>query len=411
MLPVLYKFTFNDPLQQGMLYATAVLLVLYMARNGWAGAEREDERVQRAVMYGLFGAGLAAVGLYYALPEVVLWGKGRGEGIPIHTYGVLVGSGFISAVTVAAWGAEREWPGEEGRKKRDMVFDMAFYLFVAGIVGSRVLFIIVNWKDYADRPASMLSLSGGLVFYGGLIAASATAYWYTTKHGMNFLRFADIGMPTVSLGQMLGRMGCFSAGCCWGDIAKPEFGFGVQFPGAMVKNIFGQAADTPSLAYQSQSVDKRWVVEATGQIFHEAVPGSVRISEWVAQHGHTFPVHPTQLYESFGQLVMFAGLMTLRRYKRFHGQIFAIWLMAYAVLRSTVELFRGDVERGTLNGLLNSMRMDGLARAVPLEAWYNISTSQFISLCMFALGATLIVTKLKVLRATPQVDLNAVAVG
>jgi phosphatidylglycerol:prolipoprotein diacylglycerol transferase len=116
----------------------------------------------------------------------------------------------------------------------------------------------------------------------------------------------------------------------------------------------------------------------------------VRISDWVAQHGHTLPVHPTQLYESVGQFGLFLALVVARRFRRFHGEIFAIWLICYAILRSTVELFRGDVERGTLNGLLSSLGLTSLAERVPLEAWYNISISQFISLCMFALGLAIL---------------------
>jgi len=132
------------------------------------------------------------------------------------------------------------------------------------------------------------------------------------------------------------------------------------------------------------------VVESTGQVLHHAVPGAVRISDWVAQHGHTLPVHPTQLYESVGQFGLFLALVVARRYRRFHGEIFAIWLICYAILRSTVELFRGDVERGTLNGLLSSLGLTSLAERVPLEAWYNISISQFISLCMFGLGLAIL---------------------
>jgi phosphatidylglycerol:prolipoprotein diacylglycerol transferase len=172
--------------------------------------------------------------------------------------------------------------------------------------------------------------------------------------------------------------------------------WGAHFPGgALTKDLFGRLSGTASLAFQSQSADSRYVVEATGQILHQAAPGAVRISEWVAQHGTTLPVHPTQVYESLGQMVLFVSLLFLRRTRRFHGQIFAMWLMAYAVLRTTVELFRGDVERGTLHGLLESLGAQGLARAVPLEAWYNISTSQFISLCMFSFGATLLYRRMR----------------
>ena len=111
---------------------------------------------------------------------------------------------------------------------------------------------------------------------------------------------------------------------------------------------------------------------------------------WVVRHGHTLPIHPTQLYESVGAFAVFLFLLVMRRYRRFHGQILGMWLMLYAVLRTTVELFRGDIERGTLNGLLGDLGFTSLARQVPLEAWYNISISQFISLCMFALGLAIL---------------------
>ncbi|MHB8875401.1 MAG: hypothetical protein ACYC8T_17085 [Myxococcaceae bacterium] len=75
------------------------------------------------------------------------------------------------------------------------------------------------------------------------------------------------------------------------------------------------------------------------------------------------------------------------------------------MLRSTVELFRGDVERGTLNGLLNYLGALSLAGKVPLEAWYNISISQFISICMFTLGAVVLVRKGREVMAAPQLDL------
>ena len=179
----------------------------------------------------------------------------------------------------------------------------------------------------------------------------------------------------------------------------------MNFPGNAAQNLFGGAGGTSSLAYSSQAVDTRWVVEATGQVTHQAVPGAVRISEWVVQHGHTLPVHPTQLYESLGQTVLFIALLSMRPFRRFHGQIFGMWLMCYAVLRSTVELFRGDVERGTLNGLLNYLGLYSLAGKVSLEAWYNISISQFISICMFTLGATVLVKKGRALMSEPRAEL------
>jgi phosphatidylglycerol:prolipoprotein diacylglycerol transferase len=413
MLPVLLRFTFTSLWAQLLLYAVAVGAVASIAYNGWRGAHGAvdkkgtrtepslEDKVLRAVGYAVVGGALAYFGLKYALPASA-FPNGQGEGIPVHTYGVLLAAGFISAVTVAARLAQDEWrkvsfvEGQgwvdtEGPKKRELLMDMAFWALIGGLVGSRVLFVMVNWKDYANDWTQVLSLGGGLVFYGGLIGATLACYVFARQNNLEFLRLADVCIPTVSLGQCLGRLGCFSAGCCWGDVAGTGAHAAVHFPGSgLAQDLFGRVAGTSSLAYSSQAADARYVVEATGEILHHAAPGAVRISDWVAQHGTTLPIYPTQLFESVGQLVLFLGLMYARRFRRFHGQIFALWLMAYAVLRSTVELFRGDVERGTLHGLLESLGAGGLTEAVPLEAWYNISTSQFISLCMFTFGAVLL---------------------
>ncbi|HSP80109.1 MAG TPA: prolipoprotein diacylglyceryl transferase, partial [Myxococcaceae bacterium] len=413
MLPVLVHFTFTSLGSQLLLYGVALAVVAYIALNGWRGAPAEasrQERLQRALMYGGMGAALAFVGLRYALPGSAIPG-GRGEGLPVHTYGLLLATGFLLAASVAGRLAQDEWRrlewvgdgkgggqwvDTEGPRKREQLMDMSLWVLVGGLVGSRLLFVLVNWQEYAKDLSSVFSLGGGLVFYGGLIGAGVAAFLFARRHGMDFLRLADVAIPTVSLGQSLGRLGCFSAGCCWGDVAAAGTRFMARFPGAeLAKDLFGRLGGTASLAFQSQARDTRYVVEATGEVLHHAAPGAVRISEWVASHGTTLPVYPTQIYESLGQLLLFVGLLYARRFRRFHGQIFALWLMAYAVLRTSVELFRGDVERGTLHGLLESLGAHGLADAVPLEAWYNISTSQFISLCMFTFGASLLYRRIR----------------
>ncbi len=362
MLPILYQLNADTPLKTAVIYILALGVVIYAVWAGWRSASgplnpktgefaapSQRDRTKRMFVYGAVGLAIALVGLHYVLPARLFLGE-KGTGIPLHTYGLLLAGGFVSAVSLAAVLAEREWLGEEGQRKREQILDLSFWVLLAGWGGSHLLFMIVNWKDYFANPSKILE-AGGLVFYGGLIGAAIAAFVYSRKHQMDFLRLADVTIPTVSLGQCLGRLGCFSAGCCWGDVARHGLPWGVHFPGGSVaKNIFGQVAGTPSLAYDAQATDTRWVVEATGQVVHQAVPGAVR---------------------------------------RFHGEIFASWLICYAILRSTVEFFRGDLERGTLHGLLNSMGLTSLAQKIPLEAWYNTSISQFISLCMFALGATI----------------------
>jgi phosphatidylglycerol:prolipoprotein diacylglycerol transferase len=141
------------------------------------------------------------------------------------------------------------------------------------------------------------------------------------RHAMGFLAHADTLIPSVALGHFFGRLGCFSAGCCWGDVTHGHLPWAVHFP-------------PESLAYQTFA--------------GRASPGAFL----AADRSATLPLHPTQLYESFGELGLFLLLVLLVRPRKwFHGQVLATWLLLYAVLRTVVESFRGDVERGVVLGL------------------------------------------------------------
>jgi phosphatidylglycerol---prolipoprotein diacylglyceryl transferase len=414
MMPVLYRITFAPPYV--VAYLLALALVAYTVWNGWrtavgpfdpkAGDYREpsrEDRINRARTYFFYGVGLAVLGLWYALPELPFGikelpflGKAKGEGIPLHTYGILIGVGFLGAVSISAYLAEREWTGEKGKKMKEQIYDLAFYVFIGGIGGSVLLFNIVNIKEGR--------LQMGMVFQGGLICAAAVAYWYGKKHDIDFLRLSDIGLPTVSLGSAFGRLGCFSAGCCWGKPRAPGSTLAVQFPGPQVQDLLGtQSGGVASAAYGSMADGRnetRWLIESTGQVVEQAQAGAVRLSDWVSQHGHTVPIHPTQLYESAAQFLLFAFFISLRPFRRFHGQIAGLWLMVYAIERTTVELFRGDGERGTLHGW---------AAFIPRDAWYNISTSQLGSVFIFSLGAFILVREWRKYAARTKVELPAAA--
>lgn len=413
MLPSLLELHFDTPFSWAVAYAFSLLILAYGAWSGWRnaagpvdpktgreGLPSREARIQRALLYGAIFAVVLYLGLSCALPPAAPLGK-KGEGLPLHTYGLLLMAGFVAAVAVSARLAEREWGGVEGIRRRNEFLDLALWVFLGGFGGSKVLFILVNWRESLDALGSAVSdparflgfIGGGLVFYGGLIGATFAVWWYCRKHQIPFLRSADIIAPTVALGQAFGRLGCFSAGCCWGHPAGTHLPWAVRFPGVgAARDLFGRAINTQSLAFSSQVQDtKTWVIESTGQVFHQAVPGAIRVSDWAARHGTTLPIHPTQLYESLAQLLLFTALMIVRSYKRFHGEIFALYLMAYAVIRSVVEVFRGDIERGKLDGFLHQLGWDGLASAIPPEAWWNLSISQCISLGMFAAGVALYV--------------------
>ena len=129
------------------------------------------------------------------------------DGFILHTYGVLLAVGFLLAVVVALREARRI--GLDS----NLIMDLAFYILIAALIGSRVFYVLTNWAEFRDHPIEIIFFwHGGLVFYGGLVFAFLTGLWYVRKHHLNFTQLADLFAPSIPLGQALGRLGCFSAG-------------------------------------------------------------------------------------------------------------------------------------------------------------------------------------------------------
>ncbi len=325
MLPVLFHVVVPAGLGQPL---AVVLVVIVVALRAWGYLRRARRAGERATI----PAALRDDGWVIAILAAaagLLWRAGLLGGeirLPLHTYGLLIACAFM----IGIWLAQRE--AARRGQDHERIADLAFWLLVAGLVGSRVYFILVNWGDYfgpralvstpLGRVPRLLAVwEGGLVFYGGFIAAALTAWWYLRRHRMAFLAHADTLIPSVAFGHFLGRLGCFAAGCCWGEVAHAHLPWAARFPPA-------------SLAYQAFA----------SRPHPEAFLAPDRLT--------TLPLHPVQLYESFGELALFLVLvLAVRPRKRFHGQVLATWLLLYAVLRTVVELFRGDLERGVVAGL------------------------------------------------------------
>lgn len=257
----------------------------------------------------------------------------------IHTYGLMIALGFLVGMQLAVREARRVDTSKEGNYDQ-FVLDLTFWILIAAIIGSRILFIIVEWEDnYAHDPAKIIRIwEGGLVFYGGLIGAVVFSIFYSAKKGWSFLFVADTLIPSVSLGQFFGRIGCLAAGCCWGKAVDPDHPLSVQFPEG-------------SLIHSSQ---------VRNSIISPDSPFSIH-------------VHPVQLYESVGNLTLFFILIALRTQKRFHGMVLAGYLFLYPFLRYSVETLRGDKQRGE----------DVLGTP--------FSTSQLISIVLFSIGVGLVI--------------------
>jgi len=216
--------------------------------------------------------------------------------LTIHTYGVLIAIGFILGLALAVRQAKKQGI------PADKIVDLGFYMLIAAIIGSRLFFVLVEAGPFLRNPLDIFKIwQGGLVFYGGVIFAIPVAIWYAKKKGLDIWGAADIFAPSLAIGHAIGRLGCFSAGCCYGEHAE---------------NI-------------------PWAVTFTN-------PDSL------ARLG--IPLHPTQLYESAGEFMNFIILIVLRKHQSFKGQLFWTYLLIYSVIRFIVEFFRGDEIRGFIFG-------------------------------------------------------------
>jgi len=343
MLPVLFTITVQPAWGIWAWVLASLAIGGWQWRSARAAGEKPKEALKTFATWTVGGA-VVLFAAVKALGGQSILALERPLAIPVHTYGVLVASGFLVAMALAARAAER------AGLDRDKVMDLSFGILVAAMIGSRILFIIVNWGEYSHDVVGIFEFwKGGLVFYGGFIGAVAFSIWYMRKHEMPFLPYADALAPTVAIGQALGRLGCFAAGCCWGGACDAHYLFAARFP-------------PESLAYQSQA-------------------GSHLIA---AGAPTTFPIHPTQLYEALGTALLFAFLTYWRSRKRFHGELLALYLMLYAPLRAFVETFRGDEERGRVFNFVGSWARN---------AWWNLSTSELISVGIFAAGVAIYVTQ------------------
>ena len=300
-----------------------IILTLVVAalsyRQGLTRGQSRGDALNGAIVPAAIAGGV----LYLASKSTAPW--------PLHTYGVLIAMGFIVGIGVGVREARRTGFDEEA------VLDMGFWALLSGMVGARIYFIAVNWKEYFvtrpwvrveqlgfDIPAVFAVWQGGLVFYGGALGAVATFVWFARSRGLPLGRFGDIIIPSLPLGHALGRLGCFAAGCCWGDAAFhwdgdhiiADFPFAAQFP-------------KESLAY--------------GSLLQTVDPAT---RDMMVQTSHTAPLYPTQWMESFGETLIFGVLLIVRSRKAFHGQVVATYFLLYPLLRATLEFFRGDTERG-----------------------------------------------------------------
>lgn len=211
--------------------------------------------------------------------------------ITIHTYGLMMAVGVACALLFLYFQAKRhDLPSSK-------IIDMAFYTIIISLIGAKLILLVGNFSYYMRYWRELLSLarSGG-VFQGGLTFGIIFALWYFRRHKIPTWKAADIVAPALALGHGFGRIGCFSAGCCYGTQCSLPWGV-----------IF----------------NNKYASDLTG------VPLGI-------------PLHPTQLYEAALNFLNFFVLFLILKKKRFDGQVFSFYIINYSIIRYFVEFYRGD---------------------------------------------------------------------
>ncbi len=201
-------------------------------------------------------------------------------GIDIMWYGVLISLGVLLGVVFALKEAKRTG------FKEDNVLDFLLIAIPVAIVGARAYYVIFTWDYYSQNLSEIINIrNGGLAIHGALIAGVLTGILFCKKRKINVLQLLDILIPSVALGQSIGR---------WGNFVNQE--------------AHGGPTDLP------------WGIVVNGQ-----------------------KVHPTFLYESIVNFAVFIFLTWFARNKKTtHGQILALYLILYSTGRFFIEGLRTD---------------------------------------------------------------------
>ncbi|MFN6964382.1 MAG: prolipoprotein diacylglyceryl transferase [Pyrinomonadaceae bacterium] len=248
---------------------------------------------------------------------------------PVTSYGLWLAVGMLLALFVAA-----RLAGRDGLP-RERIYDLGLWTLIGGLLGSKLLMM---FTEPGVQVFTLDFLRSGGVYYGGFLGGFLALVVLIRFYKLPFWKVADAFAPGVALGQAFGRQGCFAAGCCWG---KPtDLFWGVHFTEA------GH--------------------EYTG------VPT-------YGPDGSELFLHPTQLYESFFMVLVFALLYYLHRRKKFDGQVLIAYGIVYSIFRFLIEFVRDD-PRGDVAGLTS---LTGL------------STSQLISLVVAAGAIVFMIVRLR----------------
>lgn len=255
-----------------------------------------------------------------------------GLGLPVFGYGLMLFLAFLGSMQLAGWRARREG------LDRELVLDLALYLFVGGLIGARLFYVIQKWGTEVHTIGQAFRIwEGGIVLYGSVIGAAVAFFLYRWLRPFPLRPYLDCLAPAIALGVALGRIGCFLNGCCHGDLCEIP-GLGVTFP----------AGSSP---WNQQLYD--------GLIGRDAA--------------RSLPVHATQLYSALDGFLLLALLSAYYPLRKRDGEVMGLLMLTYPVSRYLIEYLRND-EAAIVLGMTISQAISALLLLGAFAYWGWLAT-------------------------------------
>jgi phosphatidylglycerol:prolipoprotein diacylglycerol transferase len=253
-----------------------------------------------------------------------------GTNVPVYGFGLMVAVAFYAGLMAAVRRSRREGLDPE------VVYDMAAWLLVGGLVGARLFYVAEYWGETVHTVGQVFRVwEGGIVFYGSVIGAAVGFVLFRAVRAFPVLATLDALAPGVALGVAVGRVGCFLNGCC-----------------------YGRVCGVPWLAVRFPKGSPPWLAErAQGTIPPDALT--------------SLPLHPTQLYSALDGLVLFALLSAYYPLRRRDGEVVGLLWLAYPVTRFLVENLRDD-ERALVSGFTVAQVVSLILFALGLVFWSSL---------------------------------------
>lgn len=322
MHPILFRIPLpSAPLKLWWaLVVVAAIAVIYAA----LAARRRDRSGIISSLVVAAGAGFAAWKWHdvsYSAPNV-----------PIYAYGVMLGASLV-----VGWYLTLPLADRDGLPKETMA-NCYVVTALAALAGARILYVVTNPDEFKSFWDLFALRNGGLVAYGGFLGGLIGSWAFLAPKRIRLLAWADDAVPSLASGLLITRIGCYLFGCDFGTRLPDGAPHWLKTLGTFphwTANTLASGDGSPAF------------------VRHLDVYRGTPLELELQKMNTSFPVHPTQLYESLVGLLLLVLLLWQRRYLRFRGQVFLLFVFGYGYLRFILELWRDDVERGSYGPTLD----------------------------------------------------------